>query len=170
MRLFLDQLFTSPNQLRNEDEGEPGHLTTRKFALLQARQSFLFNGFGLVMTHAGFAFASKMLKGRFFYPLSIGALQGVISAIAYTFLLDGRSAIMGKDLRSLDTWGFGPNKQFSTVMTVLFAPIATKMISTYVIKNPVSLKVAAGTSGISWLAVVLIDRKKLPRGGYEPRN
>lgn len=151
--------ITPPNKLINPPEGDVGYMRTSRFALLvQARQSMIFNGFILLVIHSTMTGASKALKGKFIYPLKAAAIGALANATLYTAFLDGRSWYSSRDYRSFPR-KFIPNKFFAGLFMFILAPYIASKFSQYVIKNPVSLKVAYFGGAVSYMAITYMEEE-----------
>lgn len=145
--------ITPPNKLENTEKLKGSH-----FAVIQARQSIIFNGLALVLIQGGVVLASKQLKGRFTFPKSAALVHGLSHTVLYTALLDGYSMKKHRNFRVYPTKSFFPSKFCADLLMLLSAPYIAHMISKHWIKNPVSLRVSYLTGLLSSVAIYYMER------------
>ena len=175
--LHIKGFFTPPNKLFNPREGKDGHIKNSRFALIQARQSMIFNGCALLIAHLGIAGVSKALKGKavseviprvfeplkFDYSFSVAKINAFSHAAIYTIALDGRSWKSSRDYR-LFLRGFVPNRFFSALFMTVFSPFVSKIICSNFAQSTVSLKVSYMASTVSAYVIYYMDRH-VPKKG-----
>lgn len=132
---WLSRVSTTPKKKR-ETRNTPPYDCPSIFQ--KGMKHFFIHGLCIVAVNGGIALATNYFKGKEVIPLKIATLSAGVSAGLHHLLIDGRSCIEKRDIRTEVPY-MGKEKLFAIAISLLSTPFITYGCANYLMHSKITV-------------------------------